>query len=50
MELGIRLSFVKTSEFREGGGGLNTPNLPTQYATEDEVLKRKKPLHITGHL
>jgi hypothetical protein len=29
-ELGIRLSFVKTSEFR-GGGGLN-PN-PPRYAT-----------------
>jgi hypothetical protein len=26
MELGIRLSFVKTSEFR--GGGLNFPNSP----------------------
>jgi hypothetical protein len=27
-ELEIRLSFVKTSEFR-GGGGLNTPNHPS---------------------
>jgi hypothetical protein len=27
MELGIRLSFVKTSEFR-GGGELNTPKPP----------------------
>jgi hypothetical protein len=30
-ELGIRLSFVKTSEFL--GGGLNPPKHPTRYAT-----------------
>jgi hypothetical protein len=28
MYLGIQLSFVKTSEFRRGGGSLNPPNTP----------------------
>jgi hypothetical protein len=32
MEQGIRLNFVKTSEFR-GGGCLNPPNPPPRYAT-----------------
>jgi hypothetical protein len=31
-ELRIRLSFVKTSEFRAGGGGEH-PNPPPRYAT-----------------
>jgi hypothetical protein len=35
-ELGIRLSFVKTSEFRGGGGGLSTP--PPWYATDARSL------------
>jgi hypothetical protein len=37
MELGIRLSFVKTSEFREGG--FNPPN-PPRYATAIEEYVR----------
>jgi hypothetical protein len=32
MELGIRLSSFKTSEFREGG--LNLPNHPPRYARD----------------
>jgi hypothetical protein len=32
-ELGIRLSFGKTSEFR-GGGGLNPQPFPLRYATD----------------
>jgi hypothetical protein len=37
MELGIRLSFVKTSEFRRGGGGGVEPS--HRYATEHPLLK-----------
>jgi hypothetical protein len=33
MELGIQLSFVKTSEFR--GGGLNPPNPPSEHRCVD---------------
>jgi hypothetical protein len=33
MELGIWLSFGKTSEFRGGGGGLNPQPHPTRYPT-----------------
>jgi hypothetical protein len=36
-ELGIRLSFVKTSEF-QGGGGLNAP--PPRYATDGQEDSR----------
>jgi hypothetical protein len=32
-ELGIRLSFVKTSEFRGEGGGLNPQTPPPRYVT-----------------
>ena len=44
MEMGIRLSFVKTSELRgKGGGCLNTPNPPPRYATDfnQQCLIRK---------
>jgi hypothetical protein len=37
MELGIWLSFVKTSEFR-GGGGL-TPKRPPRYATGTDRIE-----------
>ena len=40
MELGIQLSFVKTSEFW-GGGGLNTPN-PPRYATAGSTKRLEK--------
>ena len=39
MEMGILLSFVKTSEFR-GGGGLKTPKPPSRYATDSRYIHK----------